>query len=143
MYRNALLAVTCGLALCLISCGKRPIAQNSAEPQGQIIVLTDSLLASGGSDTVRFGHLHSGEIAVLKLALENRTAHPVVPIGYSRNCGCTTLEFDSQPIPPQGNRPLNITFDSRGEQGWQLKIVTLTLSGTTRPWKIVVEADVE
>ena len=54
------------LAALAAGCGTRPRA---VERKGRIISLTDSILTTGGTDTVRFGRLGSGEIAVLRLWL--------------------------------------------------------------------------
>ena len=52
------------LAALAVGCGTSPRA---VERKGRIISLTDSILTTGGTDTVRFGRLGSGEIAVLRL----------------------------------------------------------------------------
>ena len=49
------------LAALAVGCGTSPRA---VERKGRIISLTDSILTTGGTDTVRFGRLGSGEIAV-------------------------------------------------------------------------------
>ena len=48
------------LAALAVGCGTSPRA---VERKGRIISLTDSILTTGGTDTVRFGRLGSGEIA--------------------------------------------------------------------------------
>ena len=50
------------LAASLAACGARQV---KTERKGRIITLTDKILDTGGTDTVRFGRLHSGEIAQL------------------------------------------------------------------------------
>ena len=130
--------VILALAALTAACGTRPRA---VERKGRIISLTDSILTTGGTDTVRFGRLGSGEIAVLRLWLANDASRPVA--SYQRNCGCTTLEFDSQPIAPGDARQVELTFDSRGERGWQLKVLDITLAGAQHPLRLLVEADVE
>ncbi|MDE5852028.1 MAG: DUF1573 domain-containing protein, partial [Alistipes sp.] len=57
--------------------------------------------------------------------------------------GCTTLEFDNQPIRPNEAQSVTLTFDSRGEQGWQLKTLDLLPAGAERPFRLFVEADVD
>ncbi len=121
----------------------RPIAELSKNRKSSIIHLTDEIIESGGSDTVRFGRLHSGEIAVLSLWLANETEHPIVLSDYRRSCGCTTLEFTAQPISPNRARLLPLTFDSRGEWGWQLKTIDLLFSGSEHSLRLFIEAEVE
>ncbi len=121
----------------------RPIAELAKNGKGSMIHVTDEMIESGGSDTVRFGRLHSGEIAVLSLWLANETEHPIVLSDYRRSCGCTTLEFTAQPIPPNRARQLPLTFDSRGEWGWQLKTVDLLFDGSKHALRLFIEAEVE
>lgn len=133
-----LTAVIAGLAAC-----KPRTAARQTPRSGRIIALTDSVLRNGGSDTIRFGHLGSGEIALSRFRIENRTEKPVVVTSYRTSCGCTSLEFDKQPVPPGGTLPVEITFDSRGEHGWQLKSVELLIAGAPRTFRLLVEADID
>lgn len=110
---------------------------------GRIIPVDDRTLAAGGSDTVRFGHLHEGETAVLRLRLRNDTRRPLLVLGHERSCGCTLLEYENRPIPPDSTLPLTLRFDARGTYGWQLKLVTIRFSGAAEPLRLLVEADVD
>ena len=121
----------------------RPIAELAENGKGPIIHVTDEMIESGGSDTVRFGRLHSGEIALLSLWLANETEHPIVLSDYRRSCGCTTLEYVNQPIKPGEAQQVTLTFDTRGERGWQLKTLDITLAGARKPLRLFVEAEVE
>lgn len=111
--------------------------------RGRIIAVSDSVLMHGSTDTLRFGRLGSGEIAVLRFQLENASAKPLVILSTQRSCGCISLDHDAQPIAPGQARTLEMTFDSRGEYGWQLKRMDLILSGARKPLRIFVEADIE
>ena len=137
MFRALVILVP---AVLTAACGIRPQA---TERKGRIITLTDSILTTGGTDTVRFGRLGSGEIAQLRLWLANDASRPVAIASYRRSCGCTTLEFDAQPIAPGDARQVTLTFDSRGERGWQLKALDITLAGGQRPLRLFVEADIK
>ncbi len=128
------------VALGLVACRPRPV--RVALP-GRIVVLTDSLLDCGGTDTLRFGHLHAGETGALSLSFENRTSRPLVIASVERSCGCTSVEFDAAPFGPGDFSPVVAKFDSRGEWGWQLKVVDLFFAGRPRPFRLLVEADVE
>ncbi len=144
MFRSAILFV----ALFCAACGSRFGSAGSAapaagaEPRGRIIVLSDSLLSAGGCDTVRFGRLHSGEIAVARFRFENRCSRPLVLLSYERSCGCTSLAFDSAPFLPGDFLPVELTFDSRGERGWQFKPVVLRFAESAS-FRLFVDVDVE
>lgn len=111
--------------------------------RGRIIAVSDSVLMHGSTDTLRFGRLGSGEIAVLRFQIENASAKPLVILSSQRSCGCISLDHDAQPIAPGQARTLEMTFDSRGEYGWQLKRMDLILAGARKPLRIFVEADIE
>ena len=126
----------------LTACKPRTAARQTPR-SGRIIALTDSVLRNGGSDTIRFGHLGSGEIALSRLRIENRTEKPVVVTSYRTSCGCTSLDVDKQPLAPGESRKMEITFDSRGQYGWQLKNLDLILAGAPKPLRLLIEADVD
>ena len=128
------------LAALAVGCGTSPRA---VERKGRIISLTDSILTTGGTDTVRFGRLHSGEIAQLRLWLANETSGPVVIAKYGRSCGCTTLGYDNQPINAGDAQQVTLTFDARGEWGWQLKTLDVSFAGARSPLRLFIEAEVE
>lgn len=139
---TALLLVS--LFLPLAGCGPRTARRtDTTERKGRIIALTDTILDTGGTDTVRFGHLRSGEIALLRIWLANESARPVAIISYDRSCGCTALEFDSEPITPGDARQVSLSFDSRGERGWQLKRLDIRFAGAGKPFRLFIEADIE
>lgn len=131
------------LALLAAAACDAPSRTKGKAPAGRIIAIDDRALAAGGSDTVRFGHLHEGEIAVLPLRIRNDASRPIALIGYERSCGCTTLEYDSQPIMPDSMAAVELRFDARGAWGWQLKLVRLQLLGGGEPFRLYVEADVD
>mgnify|MGYP001305328252 CR=1 FL=1 len=128
------------LAASLAACGARQV---KTERKGRIITLTDKILDTGGTDTVRFGRLGSGEIAVLRLWLANDASRPVAVTSYQRNCGCTTLEYDNQPINAGDAQQVTLTFDARGEWGWQLKTLDVSFAGARSPLRLFIEAEVE
>lgn len=124
-------------------CIQRSEPRESGSAPGQIVAVSDTIPGTWGTDTVRFGRMHSGEIAVKRLLLHNRTHSPLAIVSYARSCGCTTLEYDNQPLMPGQQRPVTLTFDSRGERGWQLKIMEVSFAGEQRPLKLFIEAEVE
>ena len=50
-----------------------------------------------------------------------------------------------RPTAPEAGRgiPFSVRFDSRGEHGWQMKLLKLYASGSEEPLRIYVEADVD
>lgn len=67
MLRVGLLCCACAAA---VACGGGRTAPSAPQalPRGaRVVAVTDSLLAAGGCDTLRFGRLRSGEIARKRL----------------------------------------------------------------------------
>lgn len=110
---------------------------------GQIIPVSDTILRAGGSDTIRFGRLHEGERAVKRVVLENRTSDIFVVTSYEVSCRCTEIEYENQPVNPGDGLRATVTFDTRGERGWQMKLMKVFLSGSREPLRLFIEADVE
>lgn len=127
------------LAATLASCGGQTPRK---EHKGRSIVLDGPFFNEGATDTIRFGRLGSGEIAVLRFWIENAAEQPAAITSYSRSRGCTSLTFSKEPIAPGEARQVEMTFDSRGEYGWQLKTVDLQIAGAAKPLRLFVEADV-
>lgn len=127
-------------ALLAASCGA---PRTAPERKGRTIVITNTVAAQGGTDTVRFGRMRSGEIGRLPLWIENASERATAILSYQRSCGCTTLEFDAEPLVPGEARRASLTLDTRGERGWMLKTLDLKLAGAERPLRIFVEAEVE
>ncbi len=127
----------------IVACGGSTATKQQTTPKGQLITLGGSSDGTNSCDTIRFGHLHEGEIAVKTLVLKNLSTHPIVITHYDRTCGCTTFEYDNQPLKPNEERAVKVLFDARGAWGWQLKILTLHLAGHEQTKRIIVEAEIE
>lgn len=110
---------------------------------GHSVALTDSMLACGGVDTIRFGRLHEGAVARRQVELRNDTQRPLVVRQWEASCGCVTTEYENQPLAPGASRRIAVVFDARGEWGWQMKLLTLRFAGAEAPLKLFIEAEVE
>ena len=122
--------------------GAEETAGANSVPVGREVVVTDSLLRCGGSDTLRFGRLHEGERARLQLRLKNGCGNPMVVLQHELTCGCILLDYRRQPVMPGDALAVTVDFDTRGLYGWQLKLFRLRLNGMAEPLRIYVEADV-
>ncbi len=141
-----LLASLCPLLAAGCGGSGRPAASaegGRTSPAVQTLRLTDSALRSGVTDTLRFGKMRSGEIAVKPLALRNDSRRPLVVAEIRRNCGCAELEFDRRPLIPGEERRAEMLFDTRGITGWQFKLVELRFAEEQQPLRLYIEAEVE
>lgn len=120
-----------------------------AEPQqriehgGQLVEYTDSLLTAGVTDTLHFGRMRSGEIAVKSITLENCTSEPLVILRHETTCHCATITYTKQPLMPGNRSEIRFEFDSRGAYGWQMKLANFYIAGAEKPLRIFIEADIE
>ena len=130
------------ILLLFVACGSRPQLKETT-PYGQKLLLSDSIARFGGADTIRFGQMHEGEIAEKPLQLVNEGKTPLVIRAVERTCGCTTLDYENEPLMPSETRQLTLRFDGRGEWGWQLKLMRLYLNNEPDPLRLYVEAEIE
>lgn len=106
----------------------------------RVVALADTLLAA---DTVHLGRLHEGEQVRLPLAVENRSARPLVVAEVRSGCGCLDLEVAPAPIPSGGRAAAVLKFDARGLWGWQFKLLELHPAGAQPVRRVFVEAEIE
>ena len=111
--------------------------------QTMTIDITDEVLASGATDTLRFGKMQSGDVAVKTISLHNETNKPFVVVRHENSCGCATFKYGRKPVQPGEYVDIECTFDSHGTHGWQMKLVKFYLSGAKSPTKVFIDADVK
>lgn len=128
-------------ALLLAACGSSA-RRSGGTSAGLVITVDERTLTAGGTDTLRFGRMHEGEIAELHFRLHNATAQPLVLLGCDRSCGCVSLDYEPRPVLPDSAARFTARFDTRGEWGWQLKLLTLRFHGTAATLRLFVEAEV-
>lgn len=110
---------------------------------GMNIAVTDSLLVHGGADTLRLGKMSRGEVVQKNFRLTNAAEHPVVLLGYETTCGCTQLIYDRKVLKPHEHCEMTCRYDSTGEYGWTMTVVSLRIAESDRTFDIFVECEVE
>lgn len=111
--------------------------------QIQSVKISPEALSNGLSDTLRFGVMRQGEQVIKDLRLENVAATPMVLLRHVTSCGCVNIEYDRKPIAPQQSCNIHFTYDSRGQQGWQMKLLEFYFADSATPLKIYIDAEVE
>ena len=143
----AYLAVVASIAMGIIgsSC-KSSNQKQSTKPlvvQMQTLKISPELLAEGVADTIKFGRMRSGEIIPKSLKIENESDKAMVLLRHVTSCGCVTVEYERKPISPKQSSVINFTYDSRGQQGWQMKLMEFYFADSATPMKIYFDAEVE
>lgn len=133
------------LLAAMTACGGRNVAPVATEPTAPLasVVGVGDTLAIAPCDTLRLGRMRSGEVIEQWVGVRNATNAPVVITRTETTCGCTAIDYPSQPIAAGDTARIAIRFDSQGFYGWQFKRVRLYTSADVRPLTIYVEAEVE
>ena len=140
MRSLAQIFVALAVAVAVVACAE---PQAKVEYASQSVEFADSLLSVGVTDTLHFGRLRSGEIAVKTIAVKNSTSEPLVILRHETTCHCATITYTKQPIMPGGESQIRIEFDSRGAYGWQMKLAKFYIAGAERPLRLFIEAEIE
>ncbi len=104
--------------------------------------ISPEILASRTDTLVDVGIVRSGEIVLYNASLRNAGEEPLVIKRVDTSCGCTSVEYEKQPIVPGGEGNFSLRFDSRGMYGMQLKLIEIRTSAGTRPYQILLRAEV-
>lgn len=131
--------IFCILLIALaMGCQSRPTTVQT----GTALEISDATLDKGTSDTIRFGRLHAGETGVKQFRLRNTSSRTLVITRYEVSCQCVKPEFERRPLKSGEEIPLSVRFDTRGESGWQMKLLKFYTSESNEPLRVYVEADV-
>ena len=134
-------------ALASYSCGNTP--KRGAEqakiptPNVQTIKISPEALSNGVCDTLRFGVMRQGEQVIKDLRLENTSEAPMVLLRHVTSCGCVNIEYERKPITPKQSSDIHFTYNSRGQMGWQMKLLEFYFADSGTPLKLYIEAEVE
>ena len=134
--------------LALVGCGSRgssPATAPQVAPTAplQTIVSVGDTLAPAPSDTLRLGRMHSGEVIAVGIGIRNFADKPLVITRTETTCGCTDIDYPTQPVGVGDTARVEVRFDSQGFYGWQFKRVRLYTTADVSPLTIYVEAEVE
>ncbi len=83
-----------------------------------------------------FGELVAGEKITYGFKFSNTGGADLIIKNVIASCGCTATEFPKDPVKPGEEGVIKITFDSRGQTGYQKK--TITIETNTLPDKVFV-----
>lgn len=132
----------------MIACAGRnttPAVAPETHPQAPLsaVVAVGDTLTDAPSDTLRLGRMRSGEVIEQWVGVRNSSQRPLVITRTETTCGCTNIDYPSQPIGVGDTARIAIRFDSQGFYGWQFKRIRLYTSADVRPISFYIEAEVE
>ena len=136
--------VTLAALSVMFSCGNGGQNKPSAS-QGyqQVIGMTGERIENHLHDTVRLGTMKKGEVVEYRLGLRNDDTTALIILGVINGCGCTTLEYDRNPVQPGETLGMTLQYDSKGQWGTQMKAIQITTSLNEMYHTVMLLAEVE
>lgn len=107
------------------------------------IVLSDSTITVGVSDTIDLGSMGSGEIIEKNIEILNSGDKPLVLNSMRTNCGCITTEYDAKPLLVGERRTVLLRYNSGGQSGFQFKKLNINTSVSDKNYCVYVTTDVK
>ncbi len=95
------------------------------------------------NDFFDLGPLQSGEIASVYLTFTNTGNGLLVVQDVKTTCGCTATDWNKAPVKPGEKERIEITFDSSGLSGKQVKNITIQTNADERPAVITLTAEIK
>ena len=145
--RGIIALIAASIALFSTSCGGNSRKQQAKSKlpaiKVQTVKLSSELLSKGVTDTLRFGVMRQGEQVLKDLRLENVGQSPLVLLRHVTSCGCVNIEYERKPIAPEQSCDVHFIYDSRGQAGWQMKLLEFYFADSATPLKLYIEAEVE
>ena len=127
------------IALFLVACGG---SQTTKTTGGAVFDISPEILASRFDTIVDIGSVRSGEVVKYDARLRNTGTGPLVIKDISTSCGCTSVEYEKQPIAAGAEGAFSFRFDSRGMYGMQMKLIEIETNASPHPYKVMVRAEV-
>ena len=83
-----------------------------------------------------FGTVIEGEKVTYNFKFTNTGDSDLLISAVSASCGCTATNYTKDPVKPEEDGIVTVTFDSRRRKGFQNKSVTV--SANTQPNKVIL-----
>lgn len=138
--RKILLSVCLALPVVFACCGQR--ATVTAGGEGTVFDISPEILSSRADTLVDIGSIREGEVVQFNAWLRNAGGEPLVVKDVATSCGCTSVDYERQPIAPGGMGRFSMRFDSRGMWGMQLKLIEIRTSAAKRGYQVFLRAEV-
>jgi hypothetical protein len=81
---------------------------------------------------IHFPRIDEGQVIEHTFVIENKGDVPLEIYSYDVECSCTSISFDTQPIPPGKSSSLTLRFDSSGKKGLQDRYILLETNTSKR-----------
>jgi len=89
-----------------------------------------------------FGSLMAGEVVSFTFAFKNEGTKTLTITGIDSGCGCTKVNIPNKTIAPGPEAYLEVIYDSAGENGRQLKTITIFSNAETPKKQLFIKANI-
>jgi hypothetical protein len=134
-----LIPTICLAVLLFAACTGREATKTAG---GAVFELSPEILASRADTLVDIGNIRSGEVVQYNARLRNTGTEPLVIKEIATSCGCTSVEYEKQPVPPGGEGHFSFRLDTRGMWGMQMKMIEIHTSASPHSYNVMVQAEV-
>ncbi|WP_051203815.1 DUF1573 domain-containing protein [Hugenholtzia roseola] len=80
-----------------------------------------------------FETITEGESLVRTFTYVNQGEKPLLVAEIRTTCGCTLVEWDKNPLPPQGRSQIKVRFESQNKVGKQHKVISVLSNDPQNP----------
>ncbi len=117
-------------------------------------IINNPATANGETDTINvpkmafseevyeFGSITQGEKVTHTFKFKNTGKTDLVITSAQGSCGCTVPSYPKNPISPNSEDAIEVTFDSHGKQGQQHKTVTIVANTYPSTTVIAIKGNV-
>jgi hypothetical protein len=132
------------VALVAVACGGSQKPARTAGGEGAVFDISAQMLENRRDTSISVGKVRAGEIIQYDAWLHNTGTEPLIITSVDTSCGCTSVEYEKQPIQPDARGHFSFRFDSRGQMtGRQVRHIDIHTSAGKNPYTIMVNAEVE
>ena len=90
-----------------------------------------------------FGTIIEGEMVVCYFKYNNSGESELVINSVEAACGCTTPDWNGEPLKPGEKESLKIIFDASGRSGSQRKVVTVMSNASNSIVRLTITANIK
>ncbi|HPU46575.1 MAG TPA: DUF1573 domain-containing protein [Bacteroidales bacterium] len=89
-----------------------------------------------------FGDIMEGEKVSYSFKFNNVGKNDLVITSVSTTCGCTVTDFPKDPLKPGESGTIEVTFNSSGRSGKQVKVITVATNANPSMSQLTIKANV-
>ncbi|MDI6833596.1 MAG: DUF1573 domain-containing protein [Bacteroidales bacterium] len=89
-----------------------------------------------------FGDIMEGEKVSYSFKFNNVGKNDLVITSVSTTCGCTVTDFPKDPVKPGESGTIEVTFNSSGRSGKQVKVITVATNANPSMSQLTIKANV-